>query len=141
MNYRFFICIPMFSSCLNVFFLLTLSLAFSMLKKIAVVFYFLLNSSKIFVIILNIESIVLPCFLKPNYLSSIFLFFSKSQTSLLFVTLSNVLQTTFLGLPVCPNISWVFFFFLSNTRFSKIGRFKDIGVSSNVMVLIISLSI
>ena len=73
MNYIIFPSIPMFSSCYSVFSLLNLSYAFSISKKIIAVFFFFLNPSRIFVVIFDIASIVLPCFLKSNCLSTIFL--------------------------------------------------------------------
>ena len=77
-------CIPMFYSCPSVFSVLNLLYAFSISKNIAAVVSFLLNPSRTFVIIFDIASIVLICFLKPNCLSSLFLSFSRYQTSLLF---------------------------------------------------------
>ena len=92
-------CIPMFSRSLSVFSLLTLSYAFWTSKKIAVVSSFLLNPSRVF----DITSIVLFCFLKSNCLSFILFYFSRYQTSLLFVILLNILQNVFVRLRVCSS--------------------------------------
>ena len=70
MNSTIHPCIPMFSSCLNVLFLLILPWAFLMSKIIVAVFSFLLKALKIFVVNFDIASIVLLNFLKSNCVSN-----------------------------------------------------------------------
>ena len=64
-----------------------------MSKKIAAVFSLLLNSLRTLVFSFDIAYIVFLCFLKPNCLPYIYFFYSRYQTSLFFVILSNILHS------------------------------------------------